>query len=129
MTAPIAPHAIAALLATLAVAPGVAQELALGTWTGTMTPPGGEAIPVTYEVGTSGDTLSVVMRSVHVAGDMLLRDVRLEGEELRFWWEPDVRVECTLRRAEDGSFEGPCSDGSNYGAMRMVPPDPSGARP
>jgi hypothetical protein len=114
-----------AVLAMSGAAPAGAQELAQGTWTGTMTPPGGAAIPVTYEVGESGGTLSVVMRSVEVEGEMAFNDVQIVGSELTFWWEPGVRVDCTLLRTEAGSFEGSCSDGSGSsgeGRLTMLPP-------
>ena len=51
-------------------------------------------------------------------------EVALDGDELTFWWEPGPRVDCTLLRKEDGSFEGTCTDGGadGEGTLTMVPP-------
>src|SRR5690606_27200652 len=104
--------AAALLVAAASPAPSAAQQLPSGTWSGTMTPPGGSPLEVTFQVGEVDGALAMVMRR-DPEGDMPLRDVRLAGDELTFWWFPGVRVECTLRRAGDGSFEGPCSDGTS----------------
>ena len=69
--------------------------------------------------------LSIVMRSAQVEGDMPFQDVRLEGSELTFWWNPGVRVNCALARTPPGGFEGSCAgEGGPEGAGRisMVPP-------
>jgi hypothetical protein len=112
------------MLSALA-APAGAQELPHGTWTGTMTPPGGQPLSVAYEVGLVDGALVVAMRSVLVQEVIRFQDVRLEGDELTFWWEPGVRVDCTLRRTETGSYEGTCAEpGGPAGTARMtmVPP-------
>jgi hypothetical protein len=109
-------------LITLGVAtPSAAQELQLGTWTGTLFPPDGTGVAVTYEVGQTDGTLSIVMSTAEL-GDMPFSDARLEGDELTFWWEPGTRVDCALQRREDGSFEGSCAAGNGEGAISMVPP-------
>ena len=113
------------LLALAGPAVANAQELPHGTWTGTLAPPGGEPIPVTYEVGAAEGALSVVMRSAMIAGEMPFRDVRLDGSELTFWWEPGIRVDCALTRNAQGGFDGTCSDGipeAGAGVITMVPP-------
>lgn len=104
------------------------QELPLGTWSGAMSAPGGQPIPVSFEVGRAGGSLSIVMSSVQVEGEIIFNDVRLEGDQLTFWWEPGIRVECTLTRNEAGTFEGGCSDGSGSGEglLRMIPPAGAG---
>jgi hypothetical protein len=115
-----------ALVATALAAPASAQELPAGTWTGTMAPPGAATgIPVTFEVGGASSAPSIVMRSERVEGDMPFRDVRLDGSELTFWWDPGVRVNCTLERTAAGGFDGTCAgeagpDGA--GRITMVPP-------
>jgi opacity protein-like surface antigen len=117
---------IAALLALGAAAPAAAQELMSGTWTGTMAPPGAAGVPVTFDVGEAGGALSIVMRSAQVEGEMPFKDVRIEGGELTFWWDPGVRVNCTLERTPNGSFEGPCAGESGpegAGRITMVPPN------
>lgn len=110
-----------ALAALCAAAPAGAQEMQQGTWTGTMFPPGGAGVPVTYEVAQTDGALSIVMSNVQL-GDMPFSDAQLEGDELTFWWEPGTRVDCTLQRKEDQSFEGTCSAGNGDGAITMVPP-------
>jgi len=94
-----------------------------GTWTGLMSPPQGEGVPVTYAVGVTDGTLSIAMNNVQL-GDMPFSDVRLDGDDLTFWWEPDpgTRVECALLRQDDRSFEGPCTAGDGEGILTMVPP-------
>ena len=116
---------IVALLFFGGTAPASAQTLPQGTWTGTMSPPGGEAIPVNFEVSESGGALSIAMMAVQVEGEMPFNDIRLDGQTLTFWWEPGVRVDCSLTRTEAGGFAGTCSDGtgdSGAGTLTMVPP-------
>lgn len=116
---------IVVLLALGSAAPAGAQALAQGTWTGTMAPPGGEAIPVNFEVSESGGALSIAMMAVQVEGEMPFRDIQLTGQTLTFWWEVGVRVDCSLTRTQAGGFEGTCSDGTGdrgEGTLTMVPP-------
>ena len=112
-------------LATLLAAPAQAQDIRHGTWTGAMTPPGGEPVPVTLLVGEVDGALTIVMSNPEL-GPMEFSDEALDGDELTFWWNPGVRVDCTLARQEDGSFEGVCADerGTNggQGALSMTPP-------
>lgn len=111
------------LLVSFGAGPSAAQELVHGTWTGTMTPPGGRPFDVTYQVGLLDGVLAVTMQSILVQEVIPFRDIHLAGDELTFWWEPGVRVDCTLRRTESGSFEGPCTaQGGGAGALTMIPP-------
>ena len=101
-----------------------AQEIEPGAWTGTLTPPGGAVVPVTYEVSDANGALSIVMNNPQL-GDIEFNDARLEGDQLTFWFTPGTRVECTLTRKEDRSFDGGCSDGrgaDGQGALTMTPP-------
>jgi hypothetical protein len=117
---------VAALLALAAAAPADAQELVSGTWTGTMAPPGAATgIPVTFQVGSTSGAPSIVMRSAQVEGDMPFQDVRIDGSELTFWWDPGVRVNCTLERTAAGGFDGTCAGEAGpegAGRITMVPP-------
>ena len=113
------------LLATAGAAPARAQELAQGTWTGTMTPPGGQPLSVVYEVGVLDGALVVAMRSILVQEVIRFQDVQVKEDELTFWWEPGVRVDCTLQRTDAGSYEGTCAGASGptgTARMTMVPP-------
>ncbi len=113
------------LLVMWVTIPVGAQELEQGTWTGTLTPPPGIEVPVTFEVGGTDGALSIVMSAPLVEPPMVFNDVKLDGDELTFWWAPDIRLDCRLLRKQDGSFEGPCSDGSGpagEGILKMLPP-------
>ena len=118
---------IGTLLAMWVTTPIGAQVLELGTWTGTMFPPQGEAsVDVRYDVGEKDGYLTIVMTGVPDQGmSIVFNEVMLDGDQLIFWWEPGSRVDCTLLPREDGIFEGICTDGSGpdgEGTLRMVPP-------
>ena len=114
---------IVTLLAMSVTPPIGAQELTSGTWTGTMSPPGGGSLAVSYEVDVSDGALSIVMSAN--GQSLSLNEVALDGDALTFWWEPGTRVNCRLLRREDGSFAGTCSEGTGAdgeGTLTMVPP-------
>ena len=117
---------IVTVLAMWAATPLAAQELEQGTWTGTISPPDdGDPVAVTYEVGETNGSLSIVMSAPLIQPPMVFSDVKLEGDELTFWWEPCVRVDCALLRREDGSFQGMCTEGTGpagEGVLTMLPP-------
>lgn len=116
-----------ALLCILGAAPAGAQQLVPGTWTGTMTPPNGPAVDVTYEVAVANGAPSVVMRAEDIEGEMEFKDIEVEEGQMTFWWEPGVRVDCTLFANESGGFEGKCTDGTGpdgEGHLVMLPPAP-----
>ena len=112
----------------LAASPASAQDLALGTWTGTMTPPGAQPVEVSYEVSRTTGPLTIVMTSMDVEGEMPFQEVMYDGSVLVFWWDPGVRVDCALRWS-DGSLQGTCTDGrpaDGEGQMLMTPPGDGG---
>ena len=114
---------ISAGLAMLATTSVGAQELRPGTWTGTMSPPGNDDVPVSYEVGETEGALSIIITGM--GQSFSFYEVVLDGTELTFWWEPGSRVDCTLLRKEDGSFEGTCTEETGpdgEGTLTMVPP-------
>jgi hypothetical protein len=110
-----------AFVVATAATPAAAQELEQGIWTGSMSPPGAEGVPVTFRVGQMNGELSIVMNNIEL-GDMAFSEPRLDGDRLTFWWEPGTRVDCALERKADRSFEGVCSAGNGEGAIMMVPP-------
>jgi len=115
--------AVAALAAAmLGAAPASAQDMALGTWTGSLTPPGAEPVPVSYTVEQTDGKLSIVMNE-DINGEMPFQDVVYDGSVLVFWWDIGVRIDCALRWSE-GSLQGTCSDGrpGGDGSMLMTPP-------
>jgi hypothetical protein len=116
--------AAVAFLSVVPASPAAAQQLPFGGWTGTMTPPGGQPITVTYEVGELDGVLAIVMRALMVQEIIPFHDIRVEENALTFWWEPGVRVDCRLERTATGSYEGPCTAGGtgSAGSLTMVPP-------
>ena len=113
-----------AVVAVGVAAPIGAQDIERGTWTGSIALPGGSSLPVTYEIGDTDGALSVVMNNEQL-GDVVFSDARFDGEALTFWWEPGIRVNCSLLPKEDGSFVGGCTDGSGpegEGPLTMMPP-------
>lgn len=121
----MAPSAAAVALAFLIGAPLQAQDIQHGTWSGSMTPPGGEPVAVTLLVGVAQGALTIVMSNPEL-GPMEFTDEALVGDELTFWWNPGVRVDCALQRQGDGSFDGVCADPrgleGGQGALTMSPP-------
>lgn len=114
-----------ALIASATALPASAQELSPGVWSGTITLPGNpRPMNVSYEVGRVDGSLAIAMTSILVQEVIRFRDVELSQDELTFWWEPGVPVDCTLQRTESGTFEGPCEPrgGGPAGALIMVPP-------
>ena len=117
-----------ALLGTTGLAPASAQEMAPGTWTGTLTAPDGMAIDVTFEVSGMGEDLAILFiwpeGAPPEAEDMNLEEVALSDEGLTFVLPiPNVHIVCDLASGDDGSYEGPCDgDDGQSGQLRMVPP-------
>jgi hypothetical protein len=99
-----------------------AQTLAPGTWTGKISPPSGQSLDITYEVNVPNDSLQIEI-IVPEIGSFPLQDIKLEQDALSFYWEPDEPLGCNLKRAEDGSYAGECSDlDGNSGQLTMLPP-------
>ncbi|MDH3734062.1 MAG: hypothetical protein OEU54_11030 [Gemmatimonadota bacterium] len=117
--------AVAALvLATpLSSAPLAAQELAEGTWTGSITTPDA-AFDIQFEVAGEGEELAVTMIILEAGQEMPFETVELVDDMLTLGFVlPNVTVTCELAGNEDGSYAGECvgSDGEG-GHMTMVPP-------
>jgi hypothetical protein len=108
-------------LATLFAVPAHAQDIEHGLWSGAITPPGGQAVPVMYQVNDVDGGLTIVMSNPE-NGPMEFADETVEGDQLTFWWDIGIRIDCTLMRQGDGSFRGTCSDGHGEGPIWMTPP-------
>ncbi|HEX9729731.1 MAG TPA: hypothetical protein VGA37_14615 [Gemmatimonadales bacterium] len=114
------------MLAFAAGAPAAhAQTLEPGAWSGVFTLPSGENVPVTFDVAVTADSISITLHETQM-GAYPFRDIRLDGDRLRFRWTPGSEVACDLTRAADGHFEGPCTDGEETGKMTMLPPEGAG---
>lgn len=99
-----------------------AQSLSSGTWTGSATPPGEEPLALTYDVGVSGDSISILIRTPD-RGDYPASDTRLSGDTLTFKFMPALAAECSLVKQGDGSFVGEClSEGGMSITLVMKPP-------
>jgi len=130
-------------IATIGALPARAQAtLKNGTWTGSSISNGGEEVQLSFEVRTSGDTISIAV-TVPDQGTLPFSGVRLANDTLRFsiqpgaresvrrvddttrvTFEPSPQVNCVLLRQADGSFAGNCivGDTGESATLRMVPP-------
>ena len=112
---------LAASLVAASSAPLAAQDLAVGTWTGTMVPPEGVSAPVAFEV-VDDDGLAITM-TVEGTAPRPLETVVLNGDLLTFSFRMGTDVRCELERQPDGSFTGPCSSAAmQMGTLTMEPP-------
>ena len=113
----------AAVLVLVAATPLSAQSLEQGSWTGTLTGPGGDGFDVSVEVSGEGEELSIVMSGP--GGEAVeFENVRHDGESLHLEFAFEVvTVSCDLEGAEDGSYAGDCvgSDGQS-GVLEIHPP-------
>jgi hypothetical protein len=105
------------------VSPLSAQELAKGTWSGVITPPDGSPAPVTFEVSSEGDDISIMIMAPD-GQSTSLNDIQMMGEALHFTIDFGVIVTCHLDPQDEGGFGGECigSDGES-GTLTMVPPE------
>lgn len=105
----------------LAAAPRLHAQLAPGTWSGSITPPSGQTMVVTYEVARLGDSLTA--RIIAPMGEFPLRSLRLEDTHLRFSWDAGREITCDLLARPDRGYAGECVDDSGRGGqMIMLPP-------
>ncbi len=103
-----------------------AQALPTGIWTGTMVPPEGREVPVTYEVTRTGGELGITMTAGD-SGARPLEDIRVDGDRLHFTFQMGARLSCDLQRMSDGAYSGTCSTGgAQSGELTMRPPPGSG---
>jgi len=120
--------AAVALALLLAVGPARGQELATGTWTGTVTPPEEASIEVQYEVSYDEEgALQITLlppAGVGAPPSIPFREEALTEESLTFSWTAgSTDLDCELLLLEDGSFEGECVDDDGMpGYLTMVPP-------
>ncbi len=88
-----------------------AQTLETGKWKARMLPPEREYLDVFFNVEEAGDSLQLTIEvPAPQAWTFPVCRVRLVGDHLSFRWRPDVELNCSLVRQEDGSFQGGCLD-------------------
>ncbi len=101
-----------------------AQTLTTGQWTGTVTPPNGNAVEVFYDVAYEDEAL-VISMTVPEMGDQVFTfsDIVLDEELLFFTWQPGTDLDCQLTPHDDGHYEGECVDEEGApGTLVMIPP-------
>ncbi len=107
------------LLAPAALA---AQQLEAGQWTGTVTPPGGDVLQVTFDVTASGDTTKITMNAGPM-GAQPLTEIQVLADRITFKFTPGPVVNCTLMLRKDRSYQGDCLDpDGGKGVILMTPP-------
>lgn len=119
--------AVAAVLlafpvAASAQAPAAAPKLATGQWTGTVSPPDGSVVAVTFDVATTNDTLHIMINAAE-HGNFAAEDIKVDASSVSFAFTPGPHVVCVLNKKDDASYAGNCSDDSGTAVpMTMVPP-------
>lgn len=94
-----------------------------GTWTGFVTPPGMDRIDSSFDVAYNDDSLDVTLSVDGLDEPFRLHNVQAGDSALTFWWEPLMRVDCTLHSDDDGAYRGECLDGrGDVGPIVMAPP-------
>jgi hypothetical protein len=101
-----------------------AEKLEVGTWTGTVTPPNGQALALTFAVTAPNDSVKIDLTIADMGMTFPLTAIKLEGRKLGFeFMAGDEAIKCALEKKDDGTFAGSCADGSGQGGpMTMVPP-------
>lgn len=112
--------ALALFLAPVLASSTAAQELESGTWTGTLEPPEGGEMAVSFEV-TGGAEPSITM-----AGQgqfLVLENIELTDDALHFTFDMGTFIVCELLVSDEGGFAGECvGDDGESGFITMVPP-------
>ena len=109
--------AILAMPASLA-----AQKLAVGTWTGTISPPDGQSLDATFDLRMVGDTTKLTLKAA--GREMIASDIKVEPKQIVFAFSPGGQaVRCTLLLRDDKSYSGDCLDPQGgKGVIVMRPP-------
>lgn len=112
-----------ALLAALFFMPSP-QDLEPVAWRGTMRPPEGGELQVTFEVGgLTGEPLVLRLPGSGNPRRVVASDVRGEGTTLRFTLPLDTPTTCDLAASLAGGYDGTCVAGTGRkGQLSMVPP-------
>jgi hypothetical protein len=119
--------AVMLLLPAAVSAQTATPVLPVGKWTGTVTPPDGGTTPVTFDVKSSNDTITIhIDAGEH--GSFPASGVAFAGTKLSFSFTPGPTVLCVLNKKDDGSFAGECTESDGSAAqITMLPPKQPGA--
>ena len=117
----VVPLLVTSLMMSMTVT-GAAQDLADGTWTGSMHTPGApKGIAVTYSVSHSDNQLRIAMATP--MGSQSFKNVEFSDGWLTFTWTPGPAVRCRLEPQANGGFAGGCVDDTGgTGRLSMMPP-------
>jgi hypothetical protein len=99
-------------------------KLEVGKWTGSVTPPGNDAMDIEFAVAAAGDTMKIDMTILAMGEAIPLSDVKVEATKVSFGFNVQgTAVTCSLAKKDDGSYAGECGDGGgNSAPMTMIPP-------
>ncbi len=112
--------ALSFLLAPSLATPTIAQEMESGTWTGTLEPPDGGEMDITFEV-TGGADLGILMS--FQGQSLVLDNIELDDDALHFTFDIGTFVACELLVQDEGGFGGECvGDDGESGFITMTPP-------
>lgn len=94
-----------------------------GSWSGTVSPPGSGALPVTYTVEYKDGELHITLESQ--MGEFSFRDINLGDDNLTFSWTAgSTNLNCDLKADGSGGYEGDCLDANGMsGQLTMTPPE------
>lgn len=114
-----------ALLLLGLVVPGICSaqtHIKTGTWTGTVVPPDGGEVALTYTVTDSASVIGIVLNAGE-HGSFTTTEASYDGKVIKFTFSPGPEVHCSLTLNEQGEYAGDClgNDGS-VASMKMVPP-------
>lgn len=113
---------LVACLVTALPATGAAQDMADGTWTGTMHSPGApDGIAVTYQVSHSEGQLMIAIATP--MGSQDFSDIEFSDGWMTFTWTPGPAVHCRLEPQAIGGYAGECvDDRGGTGQLSIMPP-------
>ena len=98
---------------------------------GTMTPPGGEAMEVSYafkrgEEGRQGWIVAEGEDGEKIKVEM--KDLSMDGDYLTYNWSPEgeasLVISCSLEKQADGGFAGDCEDNQEDGRTGQMTIEP-----
>jgi hypothetical protein len=102
-----------------------AAKLEIGKWSGIVTPPDGNVVPVIYDVTYAADTLRITINA-DSHGTFPVYEATFDGAKLSFKFRPGPEVVCVLDKKEV-KYIGSCTDeGGGVALIEMSPPKKEG---
>jgi glyoxylase-like metal-dependent hydrolase (beta-lactamase superfamily II) len=98
--------------------------LRTGKWSGTLTLPDGTVMKPMFDIAVSAGAMTIDIsadgRTIPAA------DIKSDGTNLSFRFQPGPMIPCTLKKREDGAYAGTCSFGATDGPIVLLPPRDGG---